>query len=407
MKPRPTPTSPKSRPTLESVDELFQMKSAVTKPGPRLGPYLVLMVFLSVVFSQGVFIGLRVLAGRYPSNPVLRYFSIVSQPNERVITREVLLSKNGSVLEILRKVLPSLAVVVKSDQNESEKTAGRQGLAVFLSTDGVAVTTSAAVSAAATTSLSTEDQIGQMVSASAVDPATGLAFLQVKKDSTSLPFVPIDDVTVGMPVYVVRFDPYSGGASAVPAAIASLRDRPGSQGSSDVEESDKISRRLRLGQNFDSSWLGAAVVDVDSRLVGLLAEVEDSRGGLVLPISWLRGQITRFRRAGRVARPSLGVRYIDLALAVVREGFSAKGAYLSSDVRQSTPAVPADSAAARAGLRAEDVILAVGEEEVGNRRSLSELLAEQEVGSKIMLKVRRKGTDLAIPVTLGAAEAGE
>ena len=65
-------------------------------------------------------------------------------------------------------------------------------------------------------------------------------------------------------------------------------------------------------------------------------------------------------------------------------------------VRQAMAGSPAD----KAGLKAEDIIVAVNGIKLGANRSLGTLLGECKVGDTIRLTVLRNGSELALDLTL-------
>lgn len=66
-----------------------------------------------------------------------------------------------------------------------------------------------------------------------------------------------------------------------------------------------------------------------------------------------------------------------------------------------------DSPAAKAGLKAGDVITAVGDTKVAGTGELHEALAETEAGDEVKIAFKRKGKDKSADVTLGEAPESE
>ena len=68
--------------------------------------------------------------------------------------------------------------------------------------------------------------------------------------------------------------------------------------------------------------------------------------------------------------------------------------------------VVADSPAEKAGLKAGDVILKVGDETITSTSDLHEAMAETEPGQELAVAVKRQGKDQSFKVTLGEAPEG-
>ncbi|HMO26108.1 MAG TPA: PDZ domain-containing protein, partial [Tepidisphaeraceae bacterium] len=67
----------------------------------------------------------------------------------------------------------------------------------------------------------------------------------------------------------------------------------------------------------------------------------------------------------------------------------------------------AHTPAARAGLVEGDIITRIGEYPIQNLFDLQEALARIDPGQPVMMKVKRDGKEIEIPVTLTATEAGQ
>ena len=115
----------------------------------------------------------------------------------------------------------------------------------------------------------------------------------------------------------------------------------------------------------------------------------------MLPLEPLvREGIDRARRGFFVERPGrLGITYQELSGQLARYFKVADGSLLVSEVDEGSPA-------AKAGLKAGDVIVQVGGQAVSRAQELRERVARAEAGTQIALGVQRDGKPLDVTVTI-------
>jgi S1-C subfamily serine protease len=183
----------------------------------------------------------------------------------------------------------------------------------------------------------------------------------------------------------------------------SLRDRAvsGTGLEALIESSEAISRRIRLDRQLTTDWQGAAVVDQHGQLVGVVIDGGQAGGALVVPATYLKNQLARFGRGDGLARPVLGVNYLDLSYTVNQSKLPSKGAYLYGSEIARPAAVVARSPAVTGGLRSRDIIAGVDALPINELRSLAEVLAGYEPGAETSLAVLRDGREISFKVRLG------
>lgn len=128
--------------------------------------------------------------------------------------------------------------------------------------------------------------------------------------------------------------------------------------------------------------------------------------GFAVPSAIFRNVADQLITTGRVRFPFLGITYITVDGQVAAE-FNLpvqNGAYIRSS-RPGEPAVQPGSAAARAGLREGDIIIAVNGVRLDYGTSLRQLLLGYKPGDTITLTVLRDGRERNIQVTLGERPA--
>ncbi len=136
---------------------------------------------------------------------------------------------------------------------------------------------------------------------------------------------------------------------------------------------------------------GGALADARGRIVGINTAVAGVGLGLAVPINATsRRIIASLLRDGRVRRAYLGLVNTPIQLqpsAVVRTG--RREGLLVVEVLPGSPAE-------RAGLRAGDILLKVGQMYVSNAESLQKLLFAEAIGEPLDLAVLRDGAELRL-----------
>ncbi len=401
MKPRTTPTSPKQT-AAQGIEELYKTASTIIKPSSTRIGVLFMFLVLGVLLSVAAFAGLRAVSVRFPNVRMLKYFSPAQSSSERVVIREQSKPEAGLDAELVGRLETSIgALVKKHDQGTPYVSSDRLAAVVWLTNDGIGVTTVLPDLPNETTQALLDNGEVRRFSQSASDSALPIKLVRIDGATTPFALADAETFTLGQEVWVLRNDPVVGGINLVRSALMSLRDRVSGPQGSWLESSEIIVRRMRLDQAFDSSWQGAAVINREGRLVGLLDPGQGTSNAAVVPVASVRHLLTTFSREGRLRRPSLGLHYFDLSYTVNLATSVRKGAYVSGFDKPRLPAVVGKSAADEAGIRAGDIITGVDALQLNNLNSLSEVLASFDAGAKVTLHVRRGEKALEMPVTLG------
>ncbi len=240
-----------------------------------------------------------------------------------------------------------------------------------------------------------------------MDPPTDVAILKI--EARNLPAATLgdsDQIEVGDVVMAIG-NPFGIGQTVTRGIISAL-------GRSLVDSSDEDSSDLTHYQNFiqtdapiNEGNSGGALVDATGRLIGINDAIISPSGGsagigFAVPINLARSVMEGFLKNGKVARGELaGVEFQDIDAGLAR-GFGAPNAdgVLISDVKP-------DSAAAKAGLTAGDVIAAVNGKAVAGRDSLEVIVSQLAPGSSADLKIYRNGVSKTVSIILAESPGPE
>ena len=229
------------------------------------------------------------------------------------------------------------------------------------------------------------------------DPASDLAVLKV--DAQNLHTLPIGDsnkVNVGDVVLAVG-NPLAVGQT-VTMGIISAKGRATGVGDGSYEDFLQTDAAINQGNS------GGALVNLNGELVGINSQILTPTGGNIglgfaIPSNMAHQVMDQLKANGKVSRSKLGVTIQNLTadLASSMKLPDANGALVSN--------VEPDSAAARAGLRQGDVIVAVDGEKLADNNALRNRIAATKPGSKVAVEVLRDGKTQTLYATLDAQAA--
>jgi serine protease Do/serine protease DegQ len=219
------------------------------------------------------------------------------------------------------------------------------------------------------------------------DRSTDIAVLKIDADRP-LPFVTLsnsDNLEVGDVVFAVG-NPLGIGKTVTMGIIsATMKSELGVLGKVGSYENF-----IQTDASINPGNSGGALLDAKGRLIGIntaiISQTRSSIGiGLAIPVNMARKVLTDFVEGGELRRGFLGVE--------LGETEQAGGALI-------TKVIPG-SAASRAGLRKNDLILIVGDKEVNSVNQSRVAISQTAPGTKLPLKILRSGVKMTLFVTLG------
>lgn len=230
------------------------------------------------------------------------------------------------------------------------------------------------------------------------DERTDIAVLKVEAGQP-LPFLALGDSNTARPGdWVVAVGNPFGLGGTVTAGIVSARGRDIGVGPYDDF--------IQIDASINSGNSGGPLFALDGSVIGVNTAIFSPSGGSVgigfaIPSNMVRQVVAQIQANGRVERGFLGASTQPVTPALARSLRLAKpeGALVGQ--------VEPESPAARAGLRAGDVVTGVGEAAVANPRDLARAIGEARPGSEVRLSVQRDGAARELRVTLAELRDGQ
>ncbi len=229
------------------------------------------------------------------------------------------------------------------------------------------------------------------------DEQTDIAVLEIDaEDLTQIELGDSDKVRVGD--FVVAIGNPFGLSHTVTSGIVSGLGR-----SNISPDSEAYENFIQTDASINPGNSGGALVGLNGELLGINSAILSRNGGNIgigfaIPVNMARYVMRELIETGRVTRGALGVwiNTITPETAAARGLRSTRGAVVS--------AVGVGSAAERAGLRVNDVILSVDGKPVRDAGSLRAAIGLRRPGERVSLGILRDGREQTIEATLGEAQ---
>lgn len=225
-----------------------------------------------------------------------------------------------------------------------------------------------------------------------VDPETDLAVIKI--DPTT-PLVPVtignsDAVQVGD--WAVAIGSPFGLEASVTAGIVSALGR-------DIGGALQLQRFIQTDAAINPGNSGGPLLDIRGEVIGVNTMIATQSGGyqgigFALPINMVARVYNDIIRTGRVTRGSIGIEWKkDEDKPELFKALGTNSGVLIDTIQKGGPAD-------RAGLKADDIIVAMNGKPIKNGDDLVARVSETPVNSTIQVTVDREGKRMQVPITV-------
>jgi len=279
------------------------------------------------------------------------------------------------------------------DQGPRQREYSRQSLGsgVIVSADGYILTNNHVVAEAAEIKVKLLDGREFMAKAVGQDAKTDLAVLKIEASGLNAAVLgDYERIQVGQWVMAVG-NPF-GLEGTVTVGVVSAKGRH--LGLNPIESFIQTDASINPGNS------GGPLVNLKGEVIGINTAMAGGQGlGFAVPCNIARNVLDQIRSKGKVVRGWLGISMQPVTPDMI-EGLKLKEArgVLVSNVFAGEPAD-------RAGLKAGDIIVRVGETTVAGTDELQMLVGSRMPGEKLSLVVLRDGKEVPLTVQLGEQPA--
>lgn len=336
------------------------------------------------------------------SAPTTSHQKVANDGNKPVTQEE------EDIANVVKKVSPSVVSILTKSQSDSPFYGTQDqegaGTGIIVSKDGYVMTNNHVVDGASTVSVVLADGTNyDNVKVLGHDPLNDVAFLKIPNVNNLTPAELGDSTSIQVGQKVVAIGNSLGQyQNTVTSGIISGKGRPISAQSGNTVED--LTDLIQTDAAINPGNSGGPLLNLSGQVIGInTAIIQDAQGiGFSIPIGATKGVLKGVLQGNGVKRAFLGVNYIPITADVAQHyNLSVKqGAYVFNGDGKS--AVVSGGPADKAGIKDKDIITKVGGVEVGDKGSVSSLVAEYAPGDTIELTVLRGGQTLTVKVTLEA-----
>ncbi|MCM1034399.1 MAG: Do family serine endopeptidase [Paludibacter sp.] len=274
------------------------------------------------------------------------------------------------------------------------------GSGVIISTDGYIVTNNHVIKDAKSIEVVLNDKRSFVAELIGTDPNTDIALLKI--DAHDLPVIIMgnsDNLRVGEWVLAVG-NPFNL-TSTVTAGIVSAKAR-----NINILDSEmKIESFIQTDAAVNPGNSGGALVNTRGELVGINTAIASRTGSysgysFAVPTSIVQKVVADLKQYGIVQRAILGVQIQDITSELKAEKHltTLQGAYIANVID--------NGAADKAGIKAGDVVISIGNAAVKSTTDLQELVGRHRPGDIIEVGLLRNGKQMTFRVELTNKSGG-
>jgi serine protease Do len=402
---------------------------------------IILSIFISATFGAVFgFLASRSGAEIWNNLKLGKLGSLIS-PNpsgQADIIRQNIVMEDSAVIDVVKKTSPAVVSIIISkdipkNQNfgnlpdffggpfdflnpdngdNSSGGSGQQtiggGTGFFITGDGMIITNRHVVDdSSASYTVVANDNNKYPAKVLALDPVNDIAIIKI--DGSNFPTLNLGDsssVQIGQTVVAIG-NSLGQFSNTVSRGIISGLKRNVTAGGG-LGQAERLSDIIQTDAAINPGNSGGPLLDISGNVIGVNVAIAQGAQniGFAIPANQISKIVNQVKTTGKISTPFIGVRYIPIDDTIQKENnlpFN-YGDLITRGATMSDFAVIPGSPADKAGLMENDIILEVNGKKINDGNggdSLSNLIAQNNVGDEVTLKIWHKGETKDVTVTLG------
>jgi S1-C subfamily serine protease len=293
-------------------------------------------------------------------------------------------------------------------QNGTQYQEVGAGSGFIVSADGLILTNKHVVSdSKADCAVFTNDGKKYKAKVLALDPVQDLAVIKITGDGAGFKAVTLGDssgIQIGQTAIAIG-NALGQFSNTVSVGVVSGLGRTISASDQSANVSETLEGIIQTDAAVNAGNSGGPLLNLKGEVIGIdTAMAQGAQSiGFALPINLAKKDITQVIATNKIVYPFLGVRYL-LVDDAVKQKYKLSVDYGALVLKGSSgeAAVTVGSAAAKAGIKENDVILEINGEKINANNSMAMIIQKYNVGDKITLHILRGGKEEDTNATLGS-----
>jgi S1-C subfamily serine protease len=290
----------------------------------------------------------------------------------------------------------------ESGETEEKEIGGGSGFLV--SEDGYIVTNKHVVDEEdASYTVFTDD--GEKYEAEVIDKDSmnDIAVLKIEGEGFSfLEFGDSDNLNPGQTVIAIG-NPLMEFENSVSVGVVSGLSRNITAGKQSYGQTEYLEGVIQTDAAINPGNSGGPLLDIFGKVIGVNVAVASAENiGFSIPSESVEKIVESVKENGRIVRPFLGVRYIQITDSLVEKNNLSVdyGVLILRGETVDDLAVIPGSPADKAGLEENDIILEADGEKLDGTKSLAKIISSKSIGDEVKLKILHKGEEKEVKITL-------
>ncbi|HBR71349.1 MAG TPA: hypothetical protein DEA27_00885 [Candidatus Moranbacteria bacterium] len=371
--------------------------------------FIMIIFFVFVIGGIGGVYMEAYLVPRLSAVPFFEKFLKKASENVTVINRveQVTIKESDSVNEISSGASISVVniISINSENSFAQNQESKSGTGILVTSDGVIVTyRDAIIESEASYIVLLYNEEKYEAKLMGIDNFTNLAYLKIEANNlSSIDFANSNDFRPGNKLVAIgnSFSEYQNRFSA---GLLSNNNKTFNLSGKTVASSEKLEGVFETDFDNQKNYLGGPVISYGGELVGIIGKVfmDNQDVFFQIPSNMVKESLELALNGELEKRPTLGAYYITMTkeYALTHNMKIDKGALIYSSSGKNSLAIIDGSVAQKAGLRINDLIIAVNGENIDLGNPFSNLLSKHKKGHQVELTVIRNENEIKIPVQL-------